>query len=207
MLYNPSIRLASRCGFISRYTVHLPTPVLSCDQLRSFFPRGAIPSLLRSPSTIFPSFFPFSPAPLYRKSSGFCASDHYTVVQLHSYTDHLQKRWSYPCVREQGVNTFSQSWNWQKRSPSRPQFKKTKWNALWQQELVLYEHLIRFVRRFMSWETWRFPSTIFSTFGLSTNKTHLTAGNASYRLISCLEFHTHVASILVSLQMSYICRS
>lgn len=39
VLYNPGIKLASRCGFIPRYTVHLPTP--SCrDQLRFLFPRG-----------------------------------------------------------------------------------------------------------------------------------------------------------------------
>lgn len=140
MLYNPGIKLASRCGFISRYTVHLPTP--SCrDQLRFLFPRGVpflpFPSPLLYLATPqqhrFFFFFSFFAPPIIAQSCN------YNII----YTE----RWSYPWVRERGVNTFSQSRNWQKPWPHRPQFKKIEWNALYDREnWFFYGHLIHFVR-------------------------------------------------------------
>lgn len=46
VLYNPGIRLASRCGFIPRYTVHLPTPNARRSAPLSFSSRCSIPSPL-----------------------------------------------------------------------------------------------------------------------------------------------------------------
>lgn len=65
VLYNPGIRLASRCGFIPRYTVHLPTPSRR-NQLRFLFPRGVpflppfpSPRLHRNSAAVFSFFFLF----------------------------------------------------------------------------------------------------------------------------------------------------
>lgn len=82
VLYNPGIRLASRCGFIPRYTVHLPTPSRR-DQLRFLFPRGVpfLPFLPPFPPLDYtataPRFFPFFS--FFSSSSDHCAS---TIVQL-----------------------------------------------------------------------------------------------------------------------------
>lgn len=142
VLYNPGIRLASRCGFIPRYTVHLPTPSRR-NQLRFLFPRGVpflppfpSPRLHRNSAAVFSFFFSFFRAPPIIAPVQSC---NYNII----YTE----RWSYPWVRERGVNTFSQSRNWQKPWPHRPQFKKIEWNALYDREnWFFYGHLIHFVR-------------------------------------------------------------
>lgn len=127
MLYNPGIRLASRCGFIPRYTVHLPTPNARRSAPLSFSSRCSIPSPLLGYTATAPLFiffiyfFFFFVAP--------------PIVQLQPI--YYTERWSYPCVRERGVNTFSQSRNWQKPWPHRPQFKKIEWNALYDSEKLV----------------------------------------------------------------------
>lgn len=158
MLYNPSIRPWCRgVGLYQRYTVHLPTP---CSLVRSalllFSSRCAIPFLLSgspsSPSSSPRSSSPFPSVAPHRKSSGFCAFDHYTVAQptpaiFSAKEMKLSVRTWVRCQYFQLVTELAKN---HRRDAGTGNLKgKRSYDS---GELVLYERLIRFVRRFITTE-------------------------------------------------------